>query len=184
MAIVCAVMFIEAFLHGRSSGNGVATLWGVLLALACGAGFTQGGEFDFDFLQRKLVWTRGSLFGSRRKTIPFSDIESAIVQREALDDSTQGRYRLALMTKEGLIPLSTVYSEGIDHQLRYEEVCAIINKMLEAGPAFEGRSNHTTGSLRIPEHGASRERRDCSRGSVLLRARRGCSYCVIGARRI
>jgi hypothetical protein len=91
MAIVCVVMFIEMTLHGRPVGDRVGALLALFLTLVCGAGFTQGGEFDFDVLRRNLIWTRRSLFGSRCKTIPFNDIEAAIVQREALDHPADSR---------------------------------------------------------------------------------------------
>lgn len=130
-----AALFLlyEAIATGVRGGASRDVIGGVFGALMCffgGAIFTKRSVFEFDLVNRQLRWKRGGLFGSRHGLVPFNLIRSATVQ--SLNSSGTHTYRVAVLTKEGEIPLTDAYSTGVEQP---ERIRTAINSVLNAAPA-------------------------------------------------
>lgn len=140
LAVFSGAQLVAHILPGapwrQSAGIGL----GLLVAVIAGGLLTQRSDFEFITAEKKVAWSRGSIFGLRRGVIPFGQIEFAVVQcqRSGGDPKApQTSYRVALMTTDGVVPLTISYSAGQPSDDRCREIRAKINKMLDIRLASE-----------------------------------------------
>jgi hypothetical protein len=140
LAIFLGAQLVTHILHGapwrQSAGIGL----GLLVAVVAGTLLTQRSDFEFSTAEKKVTWSRRSIFGSSREVIPFGIIEFAVVQCQHSGGNPQvpqTSYRVALMTKDGVVPLTVSYSAGRPSDDRCREIRAAINRMLDVHLASE-----------------------------------------------
>jgi hypothetical protein len=85
--------------------------------------------FDFDLVRREVTWRRRGIFGLRTGTVPFDRIRGAVVQ--SMNSGNGTTYRIALITRDGDVPLTQAYSTGAQ---RPQRVCETINRVLNFDP--------------------------------------------------
>ena len=130
-------------------------LLGALVSGLGAAFLTQRSEFDFDVNNKQVKWQRQSLFGRKAGTIPFYQIEYAVVQCSSGARNSGTSYRVVLSTAQGIIPLTNAYSAGQDAHC--QEIRSLINRALGVELASESdndiremeRQGDTFGAARL-----------------------------------
>ena len=97
----------------------------------------QRSEFEFDVINGQLTWQRHSIFGRKAGTIPFHQIEYAVVQCTRENGNFGASYRVALSTAQGMIPLTNSYTKGQEHDEQCQQIRSLINRALGVELASE-----------------------------------------------
>lgn len=122
-ALVFALGFvIAAWRRYEAHGLDVAL---ALLALFVGASVTGAfavplRRFIFDPARKTIVWTSRSLFKADGGQVGFADV-TAVLTQSTSGESGALTYRVALQTKDAILPLSLAYSGGrsaVEHQAK------------------------------------------------------------------
>ncbi|MFZ0864947.1 MAG: hypothetical protein WAN18_30130 [Candidatus Sulfotelmatobacter sp.] len=109
--VVGLVMIAAAFFSGDKRLAAPALVMG-LFAVLCLSKYT----FVFDSTQRMVRW-QIMRFGKRRAgSMPFDDVKDVVLQSEP-GKSGRPTYRLAMLTAEGSMPLSSGYGDTSDRCL-------------------------------------------------------------------
>ncbi|MGA7771251.1 MAG: hypothetical protein WCA27_34070 [Candidatus Sulfotelmatobacter sp.] len=109
--VVGLVMIAAAFFSGDKRLAAPALVMG-LFAVLCLSKYT----FVFDSTQRMVRW-QIMRFGKRRAgSMPFDDVKDVVLQSEP-GKSGRPTYRLAMLTAEGPMPLSSGYGDTSDRCL-------------------------------------------------------------------
>jgi len=69
-------------------------------------------NFTFDAPTQTIRWMRMRCFVSRTGSIPFSGVQAVDIQSTMSAQANGTIYRLALVTSQGTLPMSDVYSSG------------------------------------------------------------------------
>jgi hypothetical protein len=111
--IVALVGFIQDIVSGvystrREVGMAVCALAG----LGAAALFIKRSVFEFDRRRRILTWRRDGLFRAKAGCVPFDKIRAATVESITGDSTSVLRYRTAVATDDGTIPITEYYTLG------------------------------------------------------------------------
>jgi hypothetical protein len=123
---------IATGVRGGPTRDVIGGVFGALMFFFGGAIFTKRSFFEFDLVNRQLRWKRGGLFSRHHGLVPFDLIRRATVQSLGAGDTPT--YRVAMLTKEGEIPLTDAYSSGIEAP---DRIRTAINNILNAAPPNE-----------------------------------------------
>jgi hypothetical protein len=110
----------------RLLGISACAITGLLVA----AFFIKRSIFEFDRQRQLLMWRRGGLFGAKSGRVPFDRIRSATVESITGDGSAL-RYRTAVVTNEGTLPITEYYTLGAGE--RCEQMRDEINRIVHPG---------------------------------------------------
>jgi hypothetical protein len=106
-------------------------LWDALLLL-----FVKRSVFDFDLVERRLLWNRRSIYRNRGGMIPFAKIRGVTVDVLSGDGTS---YRLVLTTERETIPMMASYTGQGRPSVAKElgRIAAVVNAALKTNPAVE-----------------------------------------------
>jgi hypothetical protein len=99
--------------------------------------FADSSKFDFDLVERKLVWRRRNVYRKKGGVIPFDLIHGVMVDILSSGDGTS--YRLALTAEERTIPMMASYTGKGRPSVAKElgQIAAVVNAALKTNPAAE-----------------------------------------------
>jgi ribosomal protein L7/L12 len=97
----------------------------------------EDSRFSFDKSRRTVIWQRRTLFSRKSGVVPFSQVDAVLAEALADSDGSVTR-RLALRTKNGVIPFSRAYTGDPDGEMI--RVAADLNGLFGHQPAAEVKS--------------------------------------------
>jgi hypothetical protein len=133
VGIACMCGLAGNLYRGVYSGQTVAVLFGASFGLGAGIILTQWSGFRFDKVQREVAWRRRSLVRAIGGVIAFERISFAVVQFNyggGAPTQPKDHYRVALCTNDGIVPLTTAYSNGRVSDDRCQKIRTAINECL------------------------------------------------------
>jgi hypothetical protein len=106
--------------------------WDAILLL-----FVKLSIFEFDLVERRLVWIQRGVYRKKGGTLPFDQIQGAKVDILSSGDGTS--YRLALSTQQGTVPMMGSYTgHGRPTVAKaLGQIAAAVNEALKTNPASE-----------------------------------------------
>lgn len=126
---VAAGLFYGVGLHGREHTWKAFIPAAVFIAIA--AAFFMRTQVTFDNARRQARWIRRRLFWVKSRAIAFDDI-TGVGMESTTGQNNQQIYRLTLLTSNGSVPMSDIYSGGIQsYEKLREKILQFLN--LEAG---------------------------------------------------
>ncbi|HTV47435.1 MAG TPA: hypothetical protein VMG59_03220 [Phycisphaerae bacterium] len=139
LAIIFGYGFVTHLLSHAPLSICAIILLGLVITVIVGGILVQRSEFEFDAQEKKVTWNRRSIFRSQGGVIPFEQIAFAVVQAGFInsDGTNITGYRVALLTRNGRIPLTPRFS-GSDVRIgrrgiheRCRDIRSRINRILD-----------------------------------------------------
>ncbi len=93
--------------------------------------WVRRATFTFDAATQTIRWARMRYLWTRTGSLPFSNVKSIDIQSTMSGQANVTIYRLALVTPQGTMPLSDVYSSG---EIQCTSVRDAIQRFLKLDP--------------------------------------------------
>jgi hypothetical protein len=99
--------------------------------------FAELSDFNFDLMERRLVWSRRNVFRKKAGIIPFDQIRGATV--DILSSSNGTSYRLVINSQAGTVPVTSSYTGRGRPSVAKElgRIAETVNAALKTNPASE-----------------------------------------------
>ncbi len=108
---------IYLFLKGMHQETQVFILFiAFLIFFFGGSAFAKKEVFIIKKDEKKIYWSRKGIFGIKKGSILFDKIKDVIIQKTYTNLCF--RYRVAIETIDGIIPVSQVYSSGTEENCK------------------------------------------------------------------
>jgi hypothetical protein len=131
MAVVCMGRIIYLLKEGGAPQKQLITLSvAVLISFFAGSAFAKKTVFIFNKGEKRLVWRRRGLLGRKEGSLFFNEINDVKIQKHSHTNqrSNTFSYRVALDTKNGILPVTENYSVGAEEKC--QEVVSKIKSTL------------------------------------------------------
>lgn len=132
-AALCTIPTIRDALQGSFNVTHSTPLIGTALFLLGFLAVYERARFAFDPRLGVVRWSRKRCWWSREGSLPFSRVQSVVLQTSLGSTAVCPSYRIALITDQGELPLTIAYAAG--KQQGYESVAAKIRTFLDLSPS-------------------------------------------------
>jgi hypothetical protein len=132
-AALCTVPTIRGALHGSFNLHESTPLIGTAFFLLGLLVTFERSRFEFDPALSCVRWSHTRTFARESGTIPFTRVQSVILQTSLGSSAVNPSYRVALITDRGELPLTTAYMAGFSKE--YEAIASRIRTVLSMSPS-------------------------------------------------
>lgn len=132
-AALCTVPTMREALQGSFAFDHATPLAGTAFFLFGFLVSFERARFEFDPRLRVIRWVRRRAWSRREGTLPFSLVQSVILQTSLGGSATCPSVRIAVISDRGELPLTTAYAGGMQDE--YEALVAKIRELLKLSPS-------------------------------------------------